>query len=295
MAVLDAVLDDFLTYIGSEKGLSPRTIDAYHADIAAFFRFQQNLGILKPTDITQDSLIDFISHLKAEEYASSSIARNLIAIKVLCRFLKREGITSSDIALYLEKPKVWQLIPEVLTCQEVEKILDAPDISTMQGARDKAIIEVIYASGLRVSEVCTLKIYSVDDEFVRVMGKGRKERLVPIGKKAIEAIDYYLHHFRSRTDSEKIQELFVTSRGKPIDRVSIWRMIKGYGKKVGILKTISPHTLRHSFATHLLDNGADLRVIQEMLGHSSISSTDRYTHISKAHLQNSFDAFHPRN
>lgn len=294
-ALLDAALDDFLIYIASEKGLSPRTIEAYRNDIAAFFNFLKNLGITRVEEIKEDYLVDFIGHLKAQDYASASIARNLVAIKVLCRFLKREGMVSSNVALHLETPKVWQLIPEVLTYEEIERLFNAPDVSTEQGARDKAILEVIYSSGLRVSEVCTLKIYSVDDEFVRVMGKGSKERLVPIGEKALDAIDHYLLHYRSQTDSEKVQELFVNSRGKPIDRISVWKMIKAYAKKAGILKNISPHTLRHSFATHLLDNGADLRVIQEMLGHASIDSTDRYTHISKSHLQNSFNQFHPRN
>ena len=238
--------------------------------------------------------MDFIDSLKMEGYASSSIARQVIAIKVLCLFLKRESNLSFNFALYVETPKVWQLIPEVLSCEEMEKLLEAPDVETLQGSRDRAILEVLYACGLRVSEVCNLKINSVDDAYVRVMGKGKKERIVPIGKKAIEAIDHYLHHYRSESDSETVQELFVTSRGKPLDRVAVWKMIKTYAKKAGIAKNISPHTLRHSFATHLLDNGADLRVIQELLGHASISSTDRYTHISKSHLQQSFDAFHPR-
>ena len=190
--------------------------------------------------------------------------------------------------------KIWQLIPEVLSCTEMVSLLEAPDKDTLIGSRDKAILEVLYACGLRVSELCSLKIYDVDDVYVRVLGKGMKERVIPIGEAAIQAIDHYLHHYRSQYDSEKLQELFVSTRGKPLDRIQVWKMVKGYAKKVGIVKNISPHTFRHSFATHLLDNGADLRVIQEMLGHASISSTDRYTHISKSHLQQSFEAYHPR-
>lgn len=293
--LLDTLLDDFSSYIGSERGFTPNTIESYQRDVQAFFHFLKRKAVLSILEAKEEHLIDFVSELKSNEYASSSIARNVIAIKVLCRFLKREGVISSNFALGLPTPKVWQLIPEIMSYQEIEKLLAAPDITTGLGIRDKAILETLYASGLRVSELCTLKIYDVDDQFVRVMGKGRKERLVPIGVKALEAIDNYLHTYRSLTDSEKVQELFVSQRGVPLSRLSIWKMIKTYAKKAGISKNISPHTLRHSFATHLLDNGADLRVIQEMLGHASISSTDRYTHISKSRLQQDFEIFHPRN
>lgn len=291
----DALLDDFSTYIGSEKGLSPNSVKAYQHDISVFFIFLRKIGLVSIQEVHEAHLVDFIHSLKVADYASSSIARHLIAIKVFCRFLKREGTISSNFALYLETPKVWQLIPEVLSYEEIERLLDIPDKETYLGVRDRAILEMIYACGLRVSEICSVKIYDVDDEYVRVTGKGRKQRLVPIGAKAIEAIDQYLLQYRSKTDSEHIQELFVSQRGQPLDRISVWKMIKVYAKKADITKNISPHTLRHSFATHLLDNGADLRVIQELLGHASISSTDRYTHISKSHLQKSFEAFHPRN
>ena len=176
-----------------------------------------------------------------------------------------------------------------MTCGEVERLLAVP-----KDKRDRAILELLYASGLRVSEVCGLKLYDLDDQFVRVQGKGSKERLVPLGQKALQAVDEYLKHCRDRFESEKQLALFVTKRGNPIDRIGVWHMIKKYAKQAGIVKNISPHTLRHSFATHLLDNGADLRVIQEMLGHASISSTDRYTHISRSRLQESFEQFHPR-
>lgn len=291
----DILLDDFSTYIGSEKGLSSNTIEAYQRDISSFFSFLKQKHLASIDNVKESDLIDYLSFLKTQDYASSSIARNFIAIKVFCRFLKREGNLQSNFTLYLETPKVWQLIPEVLSYHEVKKLLEAPDVSTSIGSRDKALIEILYACGLRVSEVCNLKIYDVDDTFVRVMGKGNKERIVPLGEEAIKAIDSYLQNYRSQTDSITIQALFVSQRGKPMDRISVWKLIKAYAKKAGITKNISPHTLRHSFATHLLDNGADLRVIQEMLGHASIRSTDRYTHISKSKLQQSFEAFHPRN
>lgn len=286
--------DNFLVYISSEKGLSLNTIEAYGRDIESFILFLEEKNVCNILQMDQEHIVQFLSYLRSLNYASSTICRTLIAIKVFCKFLKRERLTEKNHGLYLDSPKLWQLIPEVLTDQEVEKLLQMPDSSVTIGARDRAIIDVLYSSGLRVSEVCHLKIYDISDTFIKVFGKGKKERIVPIGKKAVESVDYYLNHFRCYWESEKEQTLFLTNKGKPIDRIVVWRMIKNYAKQADIQKEISPHTLRHSFATHLLDRGADLRVIQEMLGHSSISSTDRYTHISRNRLQESFQAFHPR-
>ncbi len=286
-------LDDFLIYIGSEKGLSPNTIEAYQRDTLSLVSFLEERGVKTFQEVSQQQIIDFLSFLKSKKMATSTITRHLIAVKVLFKFLKREGIIKHNETLYLQSPKLWQLIPEVLSIDEVEKLLEQPDSATEEGVRDRAILELLYASGLRVSELCRIKIYDVDDETVRVFGKGSKERIVPLGSKAIEAIDVYLAGYRDQYDSEKHPCLFVNQKGKPLDRIAIWKMIKKYGKMAGISKNISPHTLRHSFATHLLDNGAELRVIQEMLGHASISSTDRYTHVSRSHLQEAFDAFHP--
>lgn len=292
---MDEVLDDFLAYIASEKGLSQNTIAAYSNDITKFSRFLAECGISTYEHVKVDHIVNFLSFQKQKGEATSTLCRCLIAIKVLFRFLSREKIIPSNISVFIKTPKLWQVIPEVLSYDQVTNLLSQPDATTSCGARDKAILEVIYSSGLRVSEVCTLDIYSVDDTFVRVMGKGNKERLVPIGQPAIEAVDHYLKYFRCRYDSEKQLALFISNRGRRVDRFMIWKMIKKYAQAAGISKTISPHTLRHSFATHLLDNGADLRVIQEMLGHASIGSTDRYTHISRTKLQESFEAFHPRN
>lgn len=291
---MNNALTDFLSYIASEKGLAPNTIEAYQRDIETFISFLRQQMISQFNAVTQQHIINFLSHWKSAEYASSTLCRMLISIKVLFRFLKRERLLEHNVAFYLETPKLWQLIPEVLSCEEIDRLLQQPDINTALGARDKAILEVLYASGLRVSEVCSLGIYSIDDTFVRVMGKGRKERIVPIGKKALNAVDHYLALYRSKWDSEKNESLFVSKSGEPIDRIMVWRMIKNYAKVAGITKRISPHTLRHSFATHLLDNGADLRIIQEMLGHASITSTDRYTHVSRSRLQESFQSCHPR-
>lgn len=285
-------LDDFLSYIGSEKGLSLNTIQAYQFDLIHLLNFLEG-KVSAIQEVTHDLLIDHLSVLHAQGYATSSISRAVIALKVFFRFLKREGIVSANVALYLDSPKLWQMIPEVLTVEEVEALLEQPQLSDWVGSRDRAILELMYSSGLRVSEVCTVQICDVGDDCVRVFGKGSKERLIPVGKCALEAIDHYLMYYRCLTESEECQTLFVSKRGRPLDRTFIWRMIKHYGKLAGITKNISPHTLRHSFATHLLDNGAELRIIQEMLGHSDIKSTDRYTHISQQHMRDAFEKFHP--
>lgn len=291
---MDILLSDFLSYIASEKGLSANTVVAYRHDLEMFFELLKKRGKLEPAQVAESDVIAFLAELKEKRYASSSICRSLVAVKVFFRFLKREKSIASDPTLHLDSPKLWQLIPEVLTYQEVEALLKCPDVSDPMGARDKAVFEVMYASGLRVSEVCGLNLFDVSEKTVRVKGKGGKERIVPIAQAAVDAVDHYLIHFRNCPPDEKELPLFVTARGKRIDRTLIWQRIKCYGKQAGIGKALSPHTLRHSFATHLLENGADLRVIQEMLGHASIATTDRYTHISQHHLTQAFANFHPR-
>lgn len=288
-------LDDFLSYLGSEKGLSQNTLVSYRRDIEMFFSLLKERKRADVDQVEEEDVIAFLSMLKNQEYATSSICRAMVAVKMLFRFLKRERIVHRDPSAHLDSPRMWQLIPEVLTVAEVDALLKAPDPSTLSGARDKAVLQVIYASGLRVSEVCGLNLHDVDDHVVRVKGKGGKERIVPIASQAVLAIDHYLTAFRQHSDgSEKETPLFVSEKGKRIDRTMVWKRVKFYAKIAGISKEISPHTLRHSFATHLLENGADLRVIQEMLGHSNISTTDRYTHISQRHLHEAFEAFHPR-
>jgi len=282
------LLADFLTYLAAERGLSKNTLLAYERDL-------EMLDLLLKRDftqITQQEIVCFLGLLKDKGYASSSICRTLVAVKVFFRFLKREKRTEENAAAYLDSPKLWQLIPEVLTVDEVEKLLQAPEKDSPVGARDKAILEVLYSSGLRVSEICSLNLPDLSDAFVRVKGKGGKERVVPIAPVAVQAVDQYLIHFREAEEDQPA--IFVTKNGKRIDRVEVWKRVKFYAKKAGIVRKISPHTLRHSFATHLLENGADLRVIQEMLGHANIATTDRYTHISQKHLRDAFESFHPR-
>ncbi|MCX6986586.1 MAG: site-specific tyrosine recombinase XerD [Chlamydiae bacterium] len=290
----DLAISDFLSYISSEKGLASNTIEAYGRDISLFASFLVSIDITSLKKVSSASLISFLSDLKDKQYASSSISRMLIALKVFFRFLKKEGWIDADPSQHIDTPKIWQLIPEVMSASEVDQLLQAPDRDTYVGARDFAALKVMYASGLRVSELCSLNLFDINEESVRVKGKGGKERIIPIAKVAIGAVDQYLGKFRQQVEKQEEPALFLTGSGKRIDRILIWNRIKYYAKKAQIQKNISPHTLRHSFATHLLENGADLRIIQEMLGHASIATTDRYTHISQKHLHEAFQAFHPR-
>lgn len=287
---LDRSFQDFLDCLRTEKGLSPHTIEAYGRDIGMFrqFLFQKEWEKIGPADI-----FSYLSHLKEKGQATSSIARALIALKVFFRFLKKEGRVLTDLGAYFETPKIWQLIPSVMSMEEVDLLLAQPKPVDFQGARDKALLELLYATGIRVSELCQIKIQDLSDAFVKVKGKGKKERVVPVGKKAIEAIDFYLIEYRGKSEGEN-PYLFLSIRGKKIDRITVWRQVKAYAKAAGIQKEISPHTLRHSFATHLLENGADLRLIQDMLGHEDINTTDRYTHVTSHRLKAAFDSFHPR-
>ncbi|MBS0634633.1 MAG: site-specific tyrosine recombinase XerD [Verrucomicrobia bacterium] len=282
--------DQFLLYLRAERGLSPNTLEAYGRDITNFLSFYT-----KPlTQLVKEDVINFLAMLQSQEYASSSVARALIALKVFFRFLKREGLHAEDVGQLLDTPKLWQMLPDVLSSSEVELLLNQPDCATNQGIRDKAILELLYATGIRVSELCNLSIYDVDDDQVRVFGKGSKERIVPISARAVAAIDSYLAKVRDLHANEEEKRLFLSLKGKPIDRTSVWKLIKAYAKKANITKNIFPHMMRHSFASHLLDGGADLRIIQEMLGHANISSTDRYTHVSLSKVHERFKSMHPR-
>ncbi len=285
-------LAEFLSYLGAEKGLRPNTLESYARDIRFLFQFLSAQNHTVISSVHTDHILAFLGKMKDKKYAEASLCRLVVSLKVFFRYLKRENVIPKDPTLHLDSPKFWQLVPEVLTIDEVSNLLSIPKVDALIGARDRAILEVLYASGLRVSEVCSLNLFDVADDYVRVKGKGNKERVVPIAKQAVLAIDFYLANFRK--DSEKEEALFLSVKGKRIDRITIWERIKFYAKKAGIVKNISPHTLRHSFATHLLENGADLRVIQEMLGHASIGTTDRYTHISHKHLHEAFSQFHPR-
>lgn len=277
-------MQDFLDYLTAEKGLSSHTINAYGKDISLFAKHAS----LPWTQIQETHILSFLTHLQEKNYASSSICRMLVSLKVFFRFLKKEGLIQEDLTRYCQGPKLWQLIPDVLTPDEVTLLLSQPNLTSSLGLRDKAILELLYATGIRVSELCSLRLTDLSDTFVKVQGKGKKERIVPVGKQAIMAIDAYLLQRQSG------EMLFLSTRGKAIDRITVWARIKFYAKQALIAKSISPHTLRHSFATHLLENGADLRLIQDMLGHEDIGTTDRYTHVASSRLKQAFKQFHPR-
>jgi len=284
---LEELIASFLSYIASEKGLSRNTSLAYGRDLRCFAAALKGKG-----EVTEKDVVAHLGDLRDKGYASASIYRALMTLKVFFRFIKSEGEIASDPTALLDAPKLWQLIPEVLTQEEVVSLLEMPDLSEEEGMRDRAILETFYATGIRVSELCGLCVHDVGEREVRVRGKGGKERVVPIGKAALFAIDQYLAKYRN--DKGDNLPLFVTAKGKRVRRERIWERVKLYAKAAGIEKDVSPHTLRHSFATHLLDQGADLRVIQEMLGHSDIATTDRYTHLSQKRLFEAFDSFHPR-
>ncbi|NGX30777.1 MAG: Tyrosine recombinase XerD [Chlamydiae bacterium] len=281
-------LDSFLVYLSIEKGFSMHTVEAYRRDCEKLFAFFKTQQIALESADDED-IVAFLSQQKMEGKAPSTLMRQLASIKVFFRFLKKEKKVPKLLAKGIESPKLWSTIPQILTEEEVEKILDAPNSEEIIGARDLAILELMYACGLRASEVVQLKLENVSDTFIKVIGKGNKERIVPIHKKALYQIDHYLN---KRQD--KSLYLFVNKKSKPLDRHFLWKLIKDYVKKADIQKIISPHTFRHSFATHLLDRGADLRIIQELLGHTNIATTDKYTHVSSQKLMHRFDQFHPR-
>ena len=296
MQEFDLAFPDFLSYLASEKGLCINTLKAYSQDLSLFYIYllEKKEGDLHK--ITEKVLVAFFEDLENKNYSKSSSYRILISIKMYFRFLRKEGLLHHDPTLHLQPPKLWQKIPDILTEDEVERLLQAPNLETLIGLRDKAFLEVLYGSGLRVSEVCSLNLYDIKEQSIRVVGKGSKERVIPIAKVAVKAVDeYILNDHRGQIKDKQGEPLFLTLSGKRIDRVTIWARVKYYAKIIGVTKNISPHSLRHSFATHLLNHGADLRVIQELLGHADIATTDRYTHISKERLLKSFHEHHPRN
>jgi len=284
------LLDNFLNFIGSEKGLSCHTVRAYQRDINCLISF---IGVKNIVHVQCEEIIAFLAHRKHRQAATSSLYRTMVAIKMFFRFLKQEGLIQEDPTRSLDCPKIWQLVPQTMTEQEVSRLLKQPDCRKEIGSRDRAIFEVLYATGIRVSELCMLNLHDIDEQTVRVKGKGGKERTLPIASIAVQAVDQYLA-CRREMKIGLDQPLFVTKKGRRMGRTQVWARIKHYAKCAHIQKNISPHTLRHSFATHLLDHGADLRVIQELLGHADIGTTNRYTHVSDVRLRRAFDQFHPR-
>ena len=290
----DTLLKKYLDYLSVEKGLSRNTAESYERDLRKYFRF---MLAKTPDEIMQADVVAFLAHLASEGIATPSAARSLSAIRGFHKYLMIDGLAQSDPTGNIETPRGWKRLPKTLSTVDVDRLLKQPDPATPIGARDKAMLELLYATGLRVSELVGLKVADVNLErgFLIVMGKGSKERAVPLGEAAIAAIKDYLSSARrtllKKTDSDV---LFISSKRRGITRQMFWERIKLYTIKSGIEKIISPHTLRHSFATHLLDNGADLRAVQAMLGHSDISTTQIYTHVSRERLKKIHEKYHPR-
>ena len=293
---LDTALDEFLDYLVSEKGLLPNTLESYGRDLRAYLDSLEKLTIMTAGKIDMEALELHMVTLSRRGLSPSSRSRALSAIRHFHKFLMREGIARSDATSEISRPKKPKRIPKVLTVEQVERLLDAPD-DDAPGIRDRAMLELAYAAGLRVSELCNLVFEQIVEEerVLVILGKGNKQRVVPYGKPAARALAAYLSRARSTLAGARVTSyVFLNKRGGPISRVGFFKRFKQHARAAGIQREVSPHVLRHSFATHLLEGGADLRYVQELLGHSDISSTQIYTSVDSRHLIEVHRAFHPR-
>jgi integrase/recombinase XerD len=291
------LLERFQEYLALEDGASPRTLEAYGRDLDRMTVWCTGRGVASPAALTPALLRDFVYHLKDIGLSPASIRRSVSATRTYFKFMIGEGQMQSDPSERLETPRKWRTLPEVLTVDEVGKVLGAVSLDEPLVFRDRAMLELAYGAGLRVSEWIDLGVQDLmlEDAVVRVFGKGSKERLVPIGRVAIGAVGMYLRELRPRLErGEGKGRLFLNARGKPLSRMGAWKILRKYVQLAGIEKHVSPHTLRHSFATHLLEGGADLRAVQEMLGHADISTTQIYTHVDREYLRSVHKQFHPR-
>ena len=291
------LIERYQDFLSLEQGSSPLTLEAYLRDVERFATYAAVRGATGPTDVDARALREFVYHLKDLGLAPASIRRNVSAVRGYFRFLLAEGLVVRDPSERLETPKRWRTLPEVLTVADVERLLAAPTLDEPLAFRDRALLELAYGAGLRVSEWITLGVRDLllEDSLVRVFGKGSKERLVPIGRTAVGAVAVYLRELRPRLERGAGEGvLFLNARGEPLSRMGAWKILRKYVQAAGIEKHVSPHTLRHSFATHLLEGGADLRAVQEMLGHVDISTTQIYTHVDREYLRSVHRQFHPR-
>ena len=299
-ANMSPYLKSFSVYITMEKGLSRNTASSYISDLNFFIEFLRAKNICDFSKISRDDVLNFLEEGADKGLESSSTARRLVSIKTFFKYLIEERVISSDVTDVMTSPKLWRILPDFLSIEEVSALLEVFSNRATDPLvfRNRAIIEVLYSCGLRVSEAVNLCLYNVklDDAIIKVRGKGDKERIVPIGKPAETILNRYMSTFRPKLLKRNPEEpaLFLSKSGEPLTRERIWGVIKEAAKLAGIRKNISPHTLRHSFASHLLANGADLRVIQEMLGHADISTTQIYTHVDGNRLKNIIKNFHPR-
>lgn len=287
----------FLDYLSLERGLAKNTLVSYGRDLNKFSGYMEKSGIASLNEVKKSDVTDFMLSEKDSGLSANSIARELAAIKTFFRFMTREGLLKIDVTSVIETPKLWKHLPDSLSYGEVDRLLSKPNLKDRLGVRDKACLELMYATGMRVSEIINLDLSdaNLDLGIVKCLGKGSKERIVPLGKSAAVAVKRYLEKVRPGvTKSASEKGLFLTRLGRKMTRQMFWKIIKAYAKKARINKNITPHTLRHSFATHLLERGADLRSVQEMLGHANISTTQIYTHINKERLKMIHKQFHPR-
>ncbi len=293
---METQIRTFLNCLRVEKGLSDNTIQAYRRDIAKFAAFAATRR-LGAKDVRRGDVVDFLGTLYRNGLDSRSVARHLVTIRHFFRFALVEGYVQEDPAATIESPRFRQSLPEFLSLEEVDRLLRQPDTTAIVGMRDRAMIELMYSCGLRVSELCGLRVADLqaDAGCLRCIGKGDKERLVPVGRQALEAVQRYLRGSRPKLLREgSSPHLFLNQKGRTVGRITFWKTLGGYGRKAGLRKALTPHMLRHSFATHLLDRGADLRSVQMMLGHSDISTTQIYTHVVEERLKQVYKAHHPR-
>ena len=288
----------FMQYVTAERGLSINTQAAYKRDLKRYVEYlAAHRGGVAPNAATLDDVAVFFAWLRSLGLSARTIARTMSSVRVFQRFLVNEDLADDNPTTNLDTPKLARSLPVVLTNSEIERLLNAPDVGTPLGVRDRAMLECAYATGLRVSELINIDLKNLhfDQAYVRVVGKGNKERLVPIGKTAMTFMTRYSEDVRHELGvAGSGSRVFLNVRGKPLTRMAFWQMLKTYGQAAGIDKDISPHTLRHSFATHLLEGGADLRAVQEMLGHSSMATTQIYTHVDRERLKEMHRRFHPR-
>ena len=292
---MNAQIARFKQYLMYEKGLSPKSVEAYLHDVLLLEEF---LSPKKMEDATFEELQQFLKHLYQSDYNARSQARIISGMRAFYRYLIYARVLEADPTEHLDAPKIGMHLPDVLTVEEIQNIMDIIDLSTPEGHRNRAMAEVMYGCGLRVSELVTLRISNLffDDGFVKVVGKGNKERLIPIGQTAMKMVNLYLNGARKTLKIKKGEEdyVFLNRRGAHLTREMVFMLVKKWVKDAGIEKTVSPHTFRHSFATHLIEGGADLRAVQEMLGHESITTTEIYTHLDQDYLRTNIALYHPR-
>jgi integrase/recombinase XerD len=290
-------ITDYITYLDVEEGVSPNTIEAYLHDVGQYISYLNGRGIITPGNVTKEHIIDFIEDLRRKNLSARSVSRYFSAVRSYHLYLYREHIATSDPTETIEVLTPYRKLPDVLSIEDVTRLIEIPDTSTPLGIRDRAMLEFAYATGVRVSELLSVKVHNIlfDENIIRITGKGSKQRLIPLGSIAKEKVQDYLITVRPALIKETQRDVvFLNARGSPLTRMGFWKILQKYVIRAGITRQVSPHTLRHSFATHLLEGGADIRVIQELLGHSHIATTEIYTHIDREYLKEVHRTFHPR-